>query len=171
MSDARPTAMGTNSCGSAISCTSDVADGQIPISCLLTSASLHDSQAALPLAEMTAQRVTSLYDLMDRGYESHQILQRSEKLGHVPIIDRQKHGGQKVEMDLHRAVRFRERTAVERVYARLKEEFGGQSVRVRGAAKVMAHLMFGILALTGRSTSTIESPDLGRHGWPTNRAQ
>jgi hypothetical protein len=28
----------------------DVADGQIPISCILTSASLHDSQAAIPLA-------------------------------------------------------------------------------------------------------------------------
>jgi len=40
----------------------DVADGQIPISCLLTAASLHDSQAAIPLATMTAQRVTSLYD-------------------------------------------------------------------------------------------------------------
>ncbi len=48
----------------------------------------------------------------------------------------------------HRATRFLERTAVERVYARLKEEVGGQTVRVRGAAKVMAHLMFGILALT-----------------------
>jgi hypothetical protein len=126
----------------------DVADGQIPISCLLTSASLHDSQAAVPLAEMTAQRVTNLYDLMDRGYESHQILQHSEKLGHVPIIDRQKHNGQQPVMDPHRAQRFRERTAVERVYARLKEEFGGQAVRVRGAAKVMAHLMFGVLALT-----------------------
>ena len=31
----------------------DVADGQIPISCLLTSASLHDSQAAIPLATMS----------------------------------------------------------------------------------------------------------------------
>ncbi len=38
----------------------DVADGQIPISCVLTSASLHDSQVAVPLAELTAQRVTSL---------------------------------------------------------------------------------------------------------------
>jgi len=27
----------------------DAADGQIPISCILTSASLHDSQAAIPL--------------------------------------------------------------------------------------------------------------------------
>ncbi len=126
----------------------DVADGQIPISCLLTSASLHDSQAAIPLAEMTAQRVTNLYDLMDKGYESIHIQQHSEKLGHAPIIDRQKRGPHSVEMAPHQQVRFRERTAVERVYARLKEEFGGQSVRVRGAAKVMAHLTFGILTLT-----------------------
>ena len=31
---------------------------------------------------------------------------------------------------------------------RLKEEFGGRHVRVRGLGKVMCHLMFGILALT-----------------------
>jgi hypothetical protein len=126
----------------------DVADGQIPISCLLTSGSLHDSQAAVPLAEMTAQRVTNLYDLMDKGYESDHIQQHSKELGHVPIIDHQKRNGQTVEMEPARAIRFRERTAVERVYARLKDEFGAQTVRVRGAAKVMAHIMFGILALT-----------------------
>ena len=40
----------------------DVADGQIPISCLLTSASLHDSQAAIPLATLSAGRTTNLYD-------------------------------------------------------------------------------------------------------------
>jgi hypothetical protein len=33
----------------------DAADGQVPISCILTSASLHDSQAAIPLALTTAQ--------------------------------------------------------------------------------------------------------------------
>ncbi|MGH7486282.1 MAG: transposase [bacterium] len=126
----------------------DVADGQIPISCLLTSASLHDSQAAVPLAQMSAHQVTSLYDLMDGAYESQQIQWHSQKLGHVPIIDRQKRNGQAYPMAPHEAARFRERTAVERVHARLKEEFGGQTVRVRGAAKVMAHLMFGILALT-----------------------
>ena len=43
----------------------DVADGDIPVSCVLTSASLHDSQAAIPLASMTAARLTNLYDLMD----------------------------------------------------------------------------------------------------------
>ncbi|MBL8422809.1 MAG: IS5/IS1182 family transposase, partial [Candidatus Accumulibacter phosphatis] len=32
--------------------------------------------------------------------------------------------------------------------ARLKDEFGGQTLRVKGDTKVMAHLMFGILALS-----------------------
>lgn len=43
----------------------DTADGQVPVSCLLTSASTHDSQVAIPLAEITGERVTNLYDLMD----------------------------------------------------------------------------------------------------------
>jgi IS5 family transposase len=127
----------------------DVADGQIPISCVLTSASLNDMQVAVPLAVLSFQQVTSLYDLMDMGYDSEQIRQHSISLGHVPIIPRQKRGNQPVPvMDPHQQNRFRERTVVERVYSRLKEEFGGQCVRVRGWAKVMAHLMFGILALS-----------------------
>ena len=36
----------------------DAADGDIPLGCLLTSASLHDSQAAIPIAAQTGQRVT-----------------------------------------------------------------------------------------------------------------
>ena len=127
----------------------DVADGQIPISCLLTSASLHDSQVAIPLATLTATRVTSLYDLMDSAYDSESIQQYSRGLGHVPIIDSQARRFKPARPMLpHEANRFRERTTVERVNARLKDEFGGRNVRVRGALKVMAHLMFGILVLT-----------------------
>jgi hypothetical protein len=126
----------------------DAADGQIPVSCLLTSASLHDSQVAVPLACMTAQRVTSLYDLMDSGYDNELIRQHSISLGHVPIIDRQKRGSEKPPMAPHEAARFRERTTVERVYSRLKDEFGCNFVRVRGCAKVMTHVMFGVLGLT-----------------------
>lgn len=126
----------------------DVADGQVPISCVLTSASLHDSQVAVPLARMTADRVTSLYDLMDSGYDSQHIRMYSERLGHVPITDQQRRGGEKPGMAPHQQVRYGERTTIERVYARLKDEFGARVVRVRGNAKVMAHLMFGVLALT-----------------------
>jgi transposase len=44
--------------------------------------------------------------------------------------------------------RFAERTMVERVFSRLKDQFGARVIRVRGASKIMAHLMFGVLALT-----------------------
>jgi hypothetical protein len=50
------------------------------------------------------------------------------------------------------------RTMVERVNARLKDEFGGRSVRVRGAVKVKCHLMFGILALTADQLTRLFSP-------------
>lgn len=140
----------------------DVADGQIPISCILTSASVHDSQAAIPLAESTARRVTNRYDLMDAAYDAELIRKRSTDLGHVPIIDcnPRRDTARKTELQAEEkrrklvgladaeGVRFHERTTVERVNGRLKDEFGAAMVRVRGNAKVMCHLMFGIVALT-----------------------
>ena len=139
----------------------DVADGQIPISCILTSASLHDSQAAIPLARLTARRVTNLYDLMDSAYDARSIHEQIRGLGHIPIIDAhpRRDAAQKAELQAEEKrrkllsynyaedVRYRERTTVERVNARLKDEFGGRMIRVRGNAKVMCHLMFGIVAL------------------------
>ena len=77
----------------------DTADGDIPVSCLLTSASVHDSQVALPLAEITARRVTNLYDLMDSAYDAPEIAQKSRDLGHVPIIDTNPRRGGKAEAD------------------------------------------------------------------------
>ena len=139
----------------------DVADGQIPISCILTSASLHDSQAAIPLALTTAQRVTSLYDLSDSAYDAPPIHEQIRSLGHIPIIDAnpRRDAARKAELQAEAQrqkllnftyaedVRYRERSTVERVNARLKDEFGGRTIRVRGNAKVMCHLMFGIVAL------------------------
>ena len=45
-------------------------------------------------------------------------------------------------------VRYNERSAAERINGGLKDDFGGRYVRVRGHAKVLCHLMFGILAPT-----------------------
>jgi hypothetical protein len=139
----------------------DAADGQIPISCILTSASVHDSQAAIPLASMTAQRVTNLYDLMDSAYDAQAIHAYSRSLGHIPLIDVHPRCDQGLKAELQAEekrckrlnfnyaedVHYRERTTVERVNARLKDEFGGRMVRVRGPVKVMCHLMFGMVAL------------------------
>ena len=65
----------------------NTADGEIPISCVLTAVSVHDSQVAIPLATITAGRVTNLYDLMDSAYDVAAIKQHSRDLNHVPIID------------------------------------------------------------------------------------
>ena len=126
----------------------DVIDGDIPVSAVLTSASTHDSQVAIPLAQMTAGRVTSLYDLMDSAYDAPQIAAFSRALGHVPIIDPNPRGGEKIPLAPAEAQRFNQRSSSERVNSRLKERYGGRWVRVRGAAKVMCHLMFGLVALT-----------------------
>ena len=65
----------------------DTADGGIPISCIMTSASTHDSQVAIPLGTLTAGRVENLYDLMDAAYDSIEIRAHCILLGHKPIID------------------------------------------------------------------------------------
>jgi hypothetical protein len=138
----------------------DTADGDIPVSCLLTSASLHDSQAAIPLASMTASRVTNLYDLMDSAYDAPEILDKSRALGHVPIIDDNPRRGGKAAAEaearakrcagyeLAEDVRYNQRSSAERVNGNLKDNCGGNHVRVRGAPKVFCHLMFGILVVT-----------------------
>ena len=126
----------------------DWADGEIPISCILTSASLHDSQAAIPLAKMSYERVESLYDLMDAAYDAKEIEEYSKILGHIPIIDSNPRRGIKIEMEPAKKRRYDERSTAERGFSLLKENFGGCTVRVKGYKKVMAHLMFGILALT-----------------------
>jgi hypothetical protein len=147
----------------------DVADGGIPISAVLTSASTHDSQVAIPLAKMSSERVTNLYDVMDSAYDVPHIHDMSRQLGHIPLIDvhprRDKALKEEIAAENKRcrlvghktaeAIRYKERSTVERVNARLKDEFGGRVVRVRGHAKVMCHLMFGILALTANQIVTL----------------
>ena len=140
----------------------DTADGEIPISCVLTAASVHDSQVAIPLATITAGRVTNLYDLMDSAYDAAPIKQHSRELNHVSIIDTNPRGTVGLKQELadeakrlrrvgHRMaeqVRYGERSTAERVNGGLKDNHGGRTVRVRGPDKVMCHLMFGILSFT-----------------------
>ncbi len=72
----------------------------------------------------------------------------SEQLGHVPIIDHNPRRGEKKKMDPATKARFAERSSAERINSNLKDNHGGRNIRVKGAAKVMAHLMFGIVAIT-----------------------
>ena len=129
---------------------------------MLTSASVHDSQVAIPLMTMTSARVFYLHDLMDSAYDAAATAAQSVALGRVPLIDRNFRAQHEAKTECAEEVArmkfihlpdpddvlYDFRTMVERINGRLKDEFGGRFVRVRGAVKVKCHLMFGILALT-----------------------
>lgn len=139
----------------------DTVDGGIPVSGVISSASMHDSQAAIPLAVMTAEKITNLYDLMDAAYDDPNIINHSKSLGHVPLVDKNPRRDKNLKEEMENeakarktinwkpaeAMRYNERSTAERANARLKDEFGARKLRVRGITKVACHLMFGVLVL------------------------
>ena len=125
----------------------DTNDIGLPISALVTSASLHDSQVAIPLIKLTSNKVTYLYDLMDAAYDAQLIEETSRKFGHVPITDRNGRGKEVMPMAPHEAERYKIRSNAERANSRLKEDFGASNVMVKGHSKVNLHLMLGVVIL------------------------
>lgn len=131
----------------------DTGNGDIPISAILTSASTHDSQVALPLAHITESRVTYLYEVMDAAYDAQIIRDFVASRNHVALIDFNHRSPKDKRCFLpHEAHHYKVRSSAERVNSQLKDNYGGNRVRVRGPDKVMSHLMFGILALTVEQT-------------------
>ena len=120
----------------------DVACGQIPVACVLTSASVHDSQVAIPLMTMTSARVSYLYDLMDSAYDAAAIHDHSRALGHAPIVDRNFRADHEGKAEWGREVErlklihmpdfddriYDFRTMAERVNAQLKDAFGARFI-------------------------------------------
>ena len=105
----------------------------------------HDFQMEIPLAQMTAGRVTNLYDLMDAACDAETTHRYVRGLGRVPLIDSNPRSGEKVLMDPAQDARYNQRTSEERVFSMLKDNHGGRHIRVRCPKKVMAHLLFGML--------------------------
>jgi Transposase DDE domain/Transposase domain (DUF772) len=151
----------------------DTADGIVPVAAILTAASTHDSQVAIPLARTSEQRVVWLYDLMDSAYDAQPIIDDCRAAGRVPVIDRntRRNTALKAEIAAERARRrlinipdptdltYNERTTAERANARLKDEFGARHLRVRGHLKAFCHLMFGVGALAADSILRLFSSD------------
>lgn len=127
----------------------DVACCGVPITAALTSASVYDNQVSVPLARLSAQRVTSLYTLMDAAYDSEPLRQLERELGHVPIVAINSRGRENPPtLDAAEKMRFGERTVVERINSRLKDSFGCASMWVKGHAKVLCHTTFAVLAVS-----------------------
>jgi hypothetical protein len=133
----------------------DCGDGGIPLSCILSSASLHDCQVAIPLEKMTSQRVNSLYSVMDAGYDFAQIHAYVKDQGKVPLIDPNKNNKKNTPMCPATKSRYKERVTIERVNSEIKDNFNARFVRVKGHSKVFSHLMFGIIALTAKQLITV----------------
>jgi hypothetical protein len=66
----------------------DLTEIGIPLAGLTTSASLHDSQVAIPLHRLTKRRVEVIfYELMDSAYDAPGIKAEVREAGSVPIIE------------------------------------------------------------------------------------
>jgi K+-transporting ATPase c subunit len=127
----------------------DVACCGVPITAVVTSASVYDNQVSVPLARLSAQRVKSLYTLMDAAYDSEPLRQLERELGHVPIVAINSRGRENPPtLDAAEKKRFGERTVVERINSRLKDSFGCASMWVKGHAKVLCHTTFAVLAVS-----------------------
>ena len=143
----------------------DVSDAMVPVAAVLTAASTHDSQAAIPLMRLSQQRVVWLYDVMASACDAEIIVAESLAAGRGPIIDfnTRRDTALKVELAAERARRRlvnipdpddehdKARTTAERANGRLKDEFGGRHLRVRGPVKAFCQLMFGVAVLAADS--------------------
>ena len=147
-----------------------VTDDGFPIAVIVTSASPHDSQMAIPLLRITAFRIRSCYDLLDAAYDAEQIYAESTQLNHVPIIDKNcrsktvkeeterlaKLDRSRIQLDqqlveVDRARRYNARSGIERFNGFFKDSCGGRRIWVRGHAKILATVLLGVLVAFARN--------------------
>ena len=144
-----------------------VVDGDIPVGAVLTSASMHDSKAMIPLMQDADGRLEYRYCLADAAYDAREIRECCGDLDHVTVIDgNRRRGGDAAKLSATEAerrvrivpadkARYRARSGVERVNGHLHDAHGGRFVRVRGAKKVFLHLLFGLLVIAVEQASAI----------------
>lgn len=131
----------------------DSIDGDIPVSAILTSASLHDSQVAIPLSRLTSQKVNACYELMDAAYDASIIRDEIEKNGRVPLIDfNNRSPKDERKFEDFQAERYKNRSGAERVNSNLKDNLGARNIRVKGHKKVATHLGFGLIIMAIEQT-------------------
>ncbi len=139
----------------------DVAEGWLPMSCIITSASTHDSQAAIPMSKISSSRAKVLYELMDSAYDVTAIKDFICSNSRVPLIKEHLRNGKRKEMLLRErkarkslnwepaeSIRLQQRFSCERLFARLSDSFSVSRIWVRGYTKVMCQVMLGVISLT-----------------------
>lgn len=138
----------------------DVAEGYFPISAIVTSASTSDSEVAIPLSTMSAERTVCLYELMDKGYDGEAVKDFIISKDRVPLITPAKRGKKQKELLEQEAkarktinwepaevTRLKHRRVNERMFARLTDCFSTMSLWVKGHTKVSCHVILSVICL------------------------
>jgi hypothetical protein len=137
-----------------------VDDHCVPLAVVVTSASLNDCEAAIPLMSKSRRAAQNFYYLMDAAYDHPEIKKHSNSLGCVSIIDQcPQSSEQKIVKEAEKErkkllnfqtaddKRYKERLPKERFNASYKDYNGGQNIFYRGHLKISCHVMFGIVTL------------------------
>lgn len=99
-------------------------DFGVPVAFTVTGASVHDTQAAIPLMKRTQRNFDFLYALMDRGYVSADIEAYVQMIGRRAIIAQRTYRGRPPpQMDPPTALRYEARTTIERTNGELKDGY------------------------------------------------
>jgi IS5 family transposase len=126
----------------------DVTDTGFPVTFVVTGANVHDSQLAVPMEKLTAEKVQYCYSLMDSAFDSKQIEQFIYDSGHVPIIDPNcRKDKNRAPLDPPKQERYKNRATVERSYSMLKDWLVPRAIYVKGHTKISFVLSCSVLCL------------------------
>jgi IS5 family transposase len=113
-------------------------DYSIPLSSIVTSASVHDSLCAVPLIRNTERLVDALYYLGDKGYDAEAIRTEIESHDKVAIIDfkHNRNGQAAGELIGNKKQRYGNRSRVEGLFGNLKLNYLPRYILYRSIEKV-----------------------------------
>jgi hypothetical protein len=126
----------------------DVSDTGFPLTAVVTGANVHDSQFAIPMEQMTEEKVSFCYSLMDSGYDTQAIDGFIRSRGRIPAIDpnKRKDSG-RPPLDPAKKERYKIRTTVERANSHLKDSLIPRSIYVNSYKKAFFVLMIVVVCL------------------------
>jgi hypothetical protein len=135
-----------------------VDDHCIPLAIIITSASLNDCEASIPLIAKANLVARNFYYLMDAAYDHPEIKECCISLQRVPLIDpcpknaeekivkeAEKERKKLLNFETAQDKRYKKRFPKERFNASYKDYNGGNHIFYKGHSKVSCHVLFGAL--------------------------
>lgn len=125
------------------------AEVELPISFKVTPANVYDStQYPEIIRDLVGKGFRPRYILADAGYDTKENRTITEIYGTIPIIAlNPRRRGKERSDEVYSLPHYEKRSAIERVFSRLKEELGLKMLKVRGLWKVAVHATISLMAM------------------------